>query len=165
MSGILFENPAVRFPRPFRISEIMARCFALVRWLIVAACRPKFSRREEAEFPAAAQSALQTFRGSPAADRASIDALRPQNNWVKIKDHYEASIIRETFAPLARWISTKTRRACASAIRGRSTAGKEITLAAFHRAFFKWETADQLAATGSAQWCPAAAATIRAAAA
>jgi hypothetical protein len=153
MSGILFDNPAVRFPRPFRISETVARCFAPVRWVIVAACRPKFSRREEVEFPAAAQIALQTFRGSPAADRASSDALRPQNNWVKIKDQYEASIIRETFAPRARWISTKTRRAFASAIRGRSTAGKEIALAALHRAFFKWEAGKLASRARRTQWC------------
>lgn len=154
MSGIFFDNPAVRFPRRFRISEIMTRCFASVRWLIVAACRPKCSRREEAEFPAAAQIALQTFRGSPTADRASYDALRLQNNWVKIKDQYETSIIRETFAPFARWISTETRWAFASAIRGRATAGKEITLAALHGAVFKWKASKSTVRTGT-QRCAA----------
>jgi hypothetical protein len=154
MSGIFFDNPAVRFPRRFRVSEIMTRCFASVRWLIAAACRPKCSRREEAEFPAAAQIALQTFRGSPAADCASYDALRLQNNWVKIKDQYETSIIRETFATLARWISTETRWACASAIRGRATARKEITVAALYGAFFKWKAPEPTVRAGT-QWCAA----------
>ena len=154
MSGVFFDNPAVRFPRRSSVSEVMARCFALVRWQIVAASRPKFSRREEAEFPAAARFALQTFRGSPAADCASHDALRPQSNWVKIKDQYETSIIRETFAPIARWISTETRWACASAVRGRATARKEITLAALHGAFFKWK-ASEPTVRASTQWCAA----------
>src|SRR3982751_4139708 len=56
-------------------------------------------RPEEAEFPPAAQTALElldwTLRGSRAADRASLDALRPQLNWFNTEDHYEISIPRE----------------------------------------------------------------------
>ncbi|MEO5717266.1 MAG: hypothetical protein ABIR29_01690, partial [Chthoniobacterales bacterium] len=54
------------------------------------------SRPHEAEFPPAAQTALElleaTFRGPRAMDRASHDALRPPTNWFNTEDHYEISI-------------------------------------------------------------------------
>ena len=52
-----------------------------------------------AEFPVAAQTALElldgTLRGPRSMDRASLDALRPQGNWFKTEDYYEISIPRE----------------------------------------------------------------------
>jgi hypothetical protein len=58
-----------------------------------------FSRLKEAEFPLAAQTALEllvwTLVGPRAADRASSDALHPKRNFVRSKDHYEISIPRE----------------------------------------------------------------------
>ena len=57
------------------------------------------SRPDEAEFPPAAQTALElldwTFRGLRAVDCASLDALRPQSNWFITEDYYEISIPRE----------------------------------------------------------------------
>ena len=57
------------------------------------------SRSHEAEFPPAAQTALElldwTLRGSRALDCASLDALRTQGNWLKTEDYYEISIHRE----------------------------------------------------------------------
>jgi len=65
------------------------------------------SRPDEAEFPPAAQTALElldwTFRGSRAVDRASRDALRPQGNWFKTEDYYEISIPREKLTAPASW--------------------------------------------------------------
>ena len=63
------------------------------------------SRSHEAEFPPAAQTALElidwTLRGSRALDRASFDALRPKGNWFKTEDYYEISIHREKLAASA----------------------------------------------------------------
>lgn len=65
------------------------------------------SQPHEAEFPPAAQSALELFdwtlRGSRALDRASFDALRPQGNWFKTEDYYEISIPREKLTAPASW--------------------------------------------------------------
>jgi hypothetical protein len=65
------------------------------------------SRPDEAEFPPAAQTALElidwTFQGSRAMDRASLDALRPQRNWFNTEDHYENSIPREKLATSTSW--------------------------------------------------------------
>jgi hypothetical protein len=74
------------------------------------------SRPNEAEFPPAAQTALElldwTFRGPRAVDRASCDALRPQDNGFKTEDYYEISIPREKRATTAsRWIPTAVRYA------------------------------------------------------
>src|SRR5438105_4080849 len=104
MSGIFFGHPGVRFPRRVRFFEIMMRGFAssLLRWLTMAAggsTRVHF-RLDEAEFPAAWQSACKllerTLPGSRAVDCASIDALRPFNNWVNLEDQYELLFTRET---------------------------------------------------------------------
>ncbi len=65
------------------------------------------SRPDEAEFPPAAQTALElldwTFRGPRTVDRASLDALRPNCNWFKTEDYYEISIPREKLATPASW--------------------------------------------------------------
>ena len=114
MSGIFFGHPSVRFPRRVRFFEIMMRGFAssLLRWLTIAAggsTRVHF-RLDEAEFPAASQSACKllerTLPGLRAVDCASIDALRPFNNWVNLEDQYELLFTRETPAPFARRVPT-----------------------------------------------------------
>jgi hypothetical protein len=76
-------------------------------WLL-----PDF-RLDEAEFPPAAQTALKllvwTLRGPRAVDCASCDALRPQLNWLTIKDYYEISIFREKLATASRGIPKAVR--------------------------------------------------------
>ena len=61
----------------------------------------------EVEFPPAAQPALElldrTFRGPRAVNRASLDALYPQYNWLNTGDHYEISIPRENFTSATSW--------------------------------------------------------------
>jgi hypothetical protein len=65
------------------------------------------SQSHEAEFPPAAQAALELFdwtlRGSRALDCASPDALRPHSNWFKTEDYYEISIPREKLTAPASW--------------------------------------------------------------
>ena len=98
----------------------MKRGFSSSRfdWLTTAGCilRRFYFRHNEAEFPAAWSrnrgicSLLgETSRGSRAVDRASLDALRPQNNWVNTKDHHELLSTGETPAPRAWSVSTKGR--------------------------------------------------------
>src|SRR5438876_10934203 len=93
----------------------MKRGFSSSRfdWLTTAGCIPRrfYFRRDEAEFPAASQTAcnLWTFRGPRATDRASLDALRPFNNWANTEDQNEFLSTGETPAPGARSVSTKGR--------------------------------------------------------
>src|SRR5439155_1651806 len=109
MSGILFDLLGLRFLRRFRFFETMVRTFAssLLRWLSARACgwRQLHFRLHEAEFSSASQSACKLFEwtlgDSRATDGASIDALRPSNNWVNLKDQHELLLIRETPAPFA----------------------------------------------------------------
>lgn len=92
----------------------MMRTFAssLLRWLSARACgsRQLHFRLREAEFSSALQSACKLFEwtlgDSRATDGASIDALRPSNNWVNLKDQHELLLIRETPAPFARRVPT-----------------------------------------------------------
>src|SRR5881397_3262847 len=103
MSGIFFDLPSPRFLRRFRVFETMMRTFAssLLRWLIAPAfgSRQVHSRLKEVEFPAASQSGCKLFEwtvsDSRAADGASIDALRPFNNWLKLEDQHELLFSRE----------------------------------------------------------------------
>jgi len=135
---------------------------SLFRWLTVVAggSRRVCFRLEEAEFPAAPQSGCKllegTLRSSRAADRASIDALRPFNNWVNLKDNHELSFIRKTLAPFARRVPTKGRSPFALSKRERESSQENI-LAAGGCFFWKRkrdeETCDRLA-----QWRPAIAA-------
>src|SRR5437868_12365756 len=98
----------------------MKRGFSSSRfdWLTMAVCisRRFYFRHHEAEFPTASSrnggicSLLgETFRGSRAADRASLDALRPLNNSVNTEDHHELLSTGETPARWARSVSTKGR--------------------------------------------------------
>src|SRR2546428_7838299 len=117
MSGIFFDLPSVRFLRRFRFLEAMRQLFAasLVRWLSRPACalRQVHFRHTEAEFPLASQSACKKFDWTLDDSRAAdgvpnlFGALRPFNNWTKIKDQHELLFIRKTLTSLARWGPTQ----------------------------------------------------------
>src|SRR6266581_3554831 len=138
MSGIFFDLPSPCFLRRFRLFEVMMRTFAssLLRWLIAPArgSRQVHFRLNEAEFPAVSQSACKLFErtlsDSRAVDGASIDALRPFNNWFKLKDQHELLFIRETLAPSARGIPTQEQLRTLSGSAGRSENAKKDILAA-----------------------------------
>jgi len=139
-----FDLPGLRFLRRFRFFENMMRAFAslLLRWLSAPACgsRQLYFRLKEAEFPAASQSACKLFEwtlsGSRAADCASLDALRPFNHWVNLKDQHELLFIRETSPPFAGWIPTQEQWAPAPST-GRSESSEENLLAAGCSIFWK----------------------------
>ncbi|HXQ02074.1 MAG TPA: hypothetical protein VN801_03830, partial [Candidatus Udaeobacter sp.] len=120
MSGFLFGFPSLRFLRRFRFFDTTVRPFApgLLRWLTARArgLRQVQSRLDEAEFPTASQSALFEWALDDwrAADGASIDALRPFNNWIKPKDQHELLFNWETLAPFARRPPTQGQWAGAS---------------------------------------------------
>jgi hypothetical protein len=127
--------------------KIMMRGFAssLLRSLTEAlyGSRRIRSRQNETEFPTAlprhggASRLLESaLRGRRAADRASYDALRPLNHWVKIEDQYELSFIRETSAQVAGRVSTQGRWAWALSRRSPESADENI-LAAGRGIFWK----------------------------
>ena len=150
----------------------MKRGFSSSRfdWLTIAGCisRRFYFRHDEAEFPTASQIVcnLWTSRGSRAADRASLDALRPLNNWVNTEDHHELLSTGETPAPWARPVSKKGRsRAFPRSTRAGSEA--ENILATHRRIFWKWrrhtKTSDAIAQRSAATAAvPAAAGAIAA---
>jgi hypothetical protein len=146
MSGLFFDNPALRFSRRFSFYQIRVRHIAslLFRWLTDAEglCFRDRSRRHEAEFPAATQIADQRlFLGSRAADRASTDALRPNYNWVELEDTHDISIIGEKWPAFARWLPQKGRQQSpALSERANQGAGEEIVLAENHGVFRRWKT-------------------------
>jgi hypothetical protein len=72
-----------------------------------------------------------------AADGASVDALRPFNNWIKPKDQHELLFNWETLAPLAWRLPTQGQWADASSAWRSETAKKDI-LATNRRIFRKW---------------------------
>jgi len=164
MSEIFFDHPGVGFPQQSRIFGTMV-CdfrFSLFRWLTVAAGgsrRVRF-RLKEAEFPSAWQSACKlperTLQSSRAADRASIDALRPFNNWVNLEDNHELSFIRKTPAPFARRAPTKGRSPFAPSKRGRESSQENI-LAAGCCIFWKRKSDEEIG-DRLTQWRPAVAA-------
>ena len=145
MSGMFFDNPAVRFSRRLSFYQIWMRSFAslLNRWLTGAddlSVRID-SRCHEAEFPAATQTAYQLlFLGSRAVDRASSDALRPNYNWVKPEDQYDISIIGEKWPAFARRFPQKGRQSPAPPERAIEGAGEEIVLADNHGVLHRWKT-------------------------
>ena len=115
---MFFDNPGVRFPKQSRVCQSRLRLFAsvLFRWLTGAGrrCFRISSRLHEAEFPPATQIAyrllLRSVSGSRAADRASNDALRPNNNWVKPEDQYGISFIGEKWPAPTRRLPQKGRQ-------------------------------------------------------
>ncbi len=161
MSGIFFDLPSPRFIRRFRFFETMMRTFAssLLRWLITPAfgSRQVHFRLNEAEFPAASQSACKLFEwtlsDARAVDGASIDALRPFNNWFKLKDQHELLFIRKALASSARGIATQGQRTLAPSA-GRSENAKKDILAAGCGIF--WKRPEHKAnSNGRAKWCAA----------
>jgi hypothetical protein len=156
MSGITFDTPAARFLRSNLFQRAMLGiAFAVDHWLTCAGRLSKNYRHHEAEFPAArTANKLQTFRGLPAADCASFDALRPNENWVNIKDQYEISFIREKFAAFARRIPKKRGRSPASSACDSEAAGEKIALAKNHSCTFRKRQNETFR---FAEWCAAAA--------
>src|SRR5262249_8491985 len=148
MSGFLFGFPSLRFLRRFRCFDTTVRTFApwLLRLLSAQASglRQVHSRLDEAEFPTVPQSACKLFEGTlddwRAADGASIDALRPFNNWMQPKDQHELLFNRETLASFARRFSTQGQWAHASSA-GRNENAKKDILAADRRIF--WQRHDE----------------------
>lgn len=109
-------------------------------WLTETGCvlRRFYSRHDEAEFPKASQTVcnLRTSRGSRAADRASLDALRPLNN-LNTKHKHELAFIRETPAPRARSISTSGRSRAFPRQTARAGSEAENILATHRRIFWR----------------------------
>jgi len=145
---MFFEKPAVRFSRRLSFCQIRVRYFVapLFRWLTGAS---RFSVRIDsryhvAEFPGATQTAYQllvrTLLGSRARDRASTDALRPNNNWVKPEDQHDISIIGEKWPAFARRLPQKGRQSPAPPERAIEGAGEEIVLAENNGALYRWKT-------------------------
>jgi hypothetical protein len=117
----------------------MMRSFvpSLLRWVTVTVRGSMFFRYDEAEFPAASQTACnllgRTERGSRAADSAPSDALRPLNNRLNIQDiQYELSFIGETPAPFAGRFSTEGRSPGALFARDCESAQENILAVARH---------------------------------
>ena len=146
MSGTFFDTPALRFSRRFSFYQVWVRHVAslLFRWLTDAQghCVRDRSRRHEAEFPAATQIADQRlFLGSRAADRASNDALRPNNNWVELEDQNDISIIGEKWPAFAWRLPQKGRQQSpAPPERAIEGAGEEIVLAENYCVLHRWKT-------------------------
>jgi len=149
MSGILSDDPDLRFFRRLRlfVSRISGFALMLFRWVAKADRSGRSNSRQlEVEFPAAQtvyQLPKRALWGSPAADRASIDALHPHNNWVNIEDQYEISSIREKLAAFARRVPIQGRSSPGRFARGRQNAGQENILATRRRAFFQWKNGEQ----------------------
>jgi len=135
--------------------------FSLVRLRNAAAWRLRYFRRDGAEFPAASLvpgKRERTLRGSRAAGRASIGALRPPNHWVITKDNYEISIIREKLTRWARALPTQERRrAVASLALGAKGCAEERTLVKDRRLFWRREKHEK---SSGSQWFAAAAGAI-----
>ena len=143
MSGIFFDLPSPRLLRRFRSFETRMRTFAssVLRCLRTPACdsRQVHFRLNEVEFPAASQSACKLFDwtlgDSRAADRASIDALRSFNNWVKLKNQYELLFKWETLRPFARRGPPQGQPGTLSGSAGESETSEKDILAAGGRIF------------------------------
>ena len=147
MSGIFFDLPSVRFLRRFRFLEPMLQTLAvsLFRWLSAPACalRRVYSRYDEAEFPSASQSACKKFDWTLDDSRAAdgvpnlFGALRPFNNWTKIKDQHELVFIRKTLTPPARWGPTQRKQRSLSGPTGSNEDAEKNILATGCRVFRK----------------------------
>jgi hypothetical protein len=150
---MLFILPSLGFLPRFRFFQTTAQGFApwLVRRLSPRTCGSREdSRLDEAEFPTASQSACKVFEWTlddwRAADGASIDALRPFNNWIKPKDQHELLFYGETLASFARRLPTQEQWERASSA-GRNENAKTDILAADRRIFWKWRNESRSAIT------------------
>jgi len=159
---MFFDTPAARFSRRLSFYQIRVRYFValLFRW-VTGTGRLSVrinSRCHEAEFPAATQTVYQllvrTLWGSYARDRASTDALRTNNNWVKPEDQYDISIIGEKWPAFARRLPQKGRQSPAPPERAIEGAGEEIVLAENHSLLFRRQagTSGPTSITAGAQW-------------
>jgi len=147
MSGIFFDLPSVRFLRRFRFLELMLQTVAasLFRCLSAPAraLRQVHFRHDEAEFPLASQSVSKKFDWTLDDSRAAdgvpnlFGALRPFNNWTKLKDHHELLFIRKTLTPLARWGPTQRKSRTISRPAGSSEDAEKDILATGSRVFRK----------------------------
>ena len=162
MSGLFFEYPGVRFSRQIRLWKSIMRAFAfLLVGLLTQAVRHSFrflSRPQPAEFSAATHIASQrpesARKGSRAADRASFDALRLNNNSVNTEDLYGISIIREKLAAPTRRRRLPTqrgRRSFLSPEERAESAGKEIVLGQSRGIFWRRKPADRTRSTTATQ--------------
>jgi hypothetical protein len=137
---MFFVSPGVRFSRRFRVCQSRVRS-VLFRWLTGAdrRCLRIGSRVYEAEFPLARlivyRLLLRGISGSRATDRASTDALRPNNNWVKPEDQYGISFIGEERPASTRRLPQKGRQSPAPPERALARTGEEIAPAANHGPF------------------------------
>src|ERR1700731_2241724 len=172
MSGMFFVNPGVRFSRRDRVCQSRVQS-VLFRWLTGAdrRCLRLGSRVYEAEFPLARLIVYRfllllgswSVLGSRATDRASTDALRPFNNWVKPEDQYGISFIGEKWPAFARRLPQKGRQLPAPPKRALARTGEEIAPAANHGPFHRrrkagGETGAATTAAGAEQWGAAVAA-------
>jgi hypothetical protein len=166
---MFFVNPGVRFSRRNRVCQSRLHSL-LFRWLTGAdrRCLRLGSRVYEAEFPLARLFVYQFLlllrgghiSGSRATDRASNDALRPFNNWVKPEDQYGISFIGEERSASARRLPQKGRQSPAPAERAHARTGEEIAPAANHGPFHRRRKAGGetgAACPGAQQWCGTAA--------
>src|SRR2546423_1234656 len=148
MSGMFFVNPGVRVSRRNRVSHGQGRLLSvLFRWLTGAdrRCLRMGSRVYEAEFPLArliVYRVLLFIRSGPipaarARDRASTDALRPFNNWVKPEDQYGILSIGEKRPAFARRLPQTGRQSFPPPERALARSGKKIAPAADHGPFHR----------------------------
>jgi len=161
MSGIFFDLPSVRFLRRFRFPEAMLQTLAasLFRWLGVPgfALRQVHSRYDEAEFPSVSQSACSKFDSALDESRAAdcvpslFGALRPCDNWKKVKDQHELLFIGKTLTPLARWGPTQRKLRTRSRTAGTGQDAEKDVLATGGRFFRKRRREKEIGDT-TAQW-------------
>src|SRR6516165_3448875 len=160
MSGI-FDLPSVRFLQRFRFLKLMLQTFvaSLFRSLSVPACalRRVHSRYNEAEFPSASQRAWNEFDSALDESRATdgvpslFGALRPFDNWKKVKDQHELLFIRKTPTPLARWGPAQGKlRTRPRATGTREDAEKDLLAAGFR--IFRKRRRQKESADTTAQW-------------
>src|SRR5207244_12790585 len=101
--GIFINLPRHRFLRRFRFRVLMLQTVATSLFLCLSsparALRQVHFRHDEAEFPLASQSVSKKFDWTLDDSRAAdgvpnlFGALRPFNNWTKIKDQHELLFI------------------------------------------------------------------------
>src|SRR3989440_10329353 len=146
MSGMFFVNPGVRVLRRNRVCQSRVLS-VLFRWLTGAdrRCLRMGSRVYEAEFPLARLIVYRVLfllrsgrvSGSPARDRASSDALRPFNNWVKPEDQYGILSIGEERPAFARRLPQTGRQSFPLPERASARSGKKIAAPADHGPFHR----------------------------
>src|SRR5436305_10913564 len=146
MSGMFFVNPGVRVSRRNRVSH--SRILSVLFRRLTGADRRCFrmgSRFYEAEFPLARLIVYRVLlllrsghtTGSPARDRASNDALRPFNNWVKPEDQYGILSIGEKRPAFARRLPQTGRPSLPPPERALACSGKKIAAPADHGPFHR----------------------------